>query len=167
MQELDFNSQQGRVALEIAKVSAQGRDADLGYLQHKLGESLSRKEIASCASKLYRLGYLERTGYGKYRATEKLLRQASDDETLEQSAEQAEDEERSPEVVVRRQNREQSEQAAKKRLETDLTRLDNLLDRLETSLNRLQDLTTRLDKNARLQEVMDLLEQALAKGKRS
>lgn len=124
-----------------------------------LGAKLSRMEIASYASKLYRQGYLQRLEKGKYRATEKLNQLAGGAEAEEPSAEHAEDAGKSPAVIIRKQSRDQAELAAKKRQEADLARLSNLV-------NWLENLTDRLDKNADLQEAMDLLEQAWAKGRK-
>ncbi|MFO7801368.1 MAG: hypothetical protein R6V55_03620, partial [Desulfovermiculus sp.] len=139
--------------------AANGRHADIDYLQERLGGNLTRKEIASYASKLYNRGYLDRVEKGKYRANEKLSQLAGGTKAEEPPAEHAEDAGKSPAVIIRKQTRDQAEQAAKKRQEADLARLGNLVDRLE-------NLAERLDKNADLQEAMDLLEQAWAKGRK-
>lgn len=69
---LDLKTKLGQVIREFQRASYDCQDADIDYLQERLGSSLSRKEIASYASKLYNQGYLERLGSGRYRVTEKL-----------------------------------------------------------------------------------------------
>lgn len=159
MRALNLETKLGQVVREFQRATSNGQDADIDYLQQRLGSSLSRKEIASYASKLYNQGYLERVEKGKYRANENLNQLAGGSDAQEPSAESAEDASKSPAVIIRKQSRDQAEQAAKKRQEADLSRLANLVDRLE-------GLTERLDKNADLQEAMDLLQQAWAKGKK-
>lgn len=165
MRGLNFESKMGHVAKEIEKATSDDQDVDFDYLQQRLGQELSRKEIADCASSLYKRGYVERLGHGKYRASHK-LRQMADRELEESLPEQAGHAEASAEVVVRKKSRESSEEAAQELQETDFDRLDGLLQRLEACLDRLEKIAARLDKSADLQDVMDLLEKALAKGKK-
>ncbi len=164
MQALDFTTKLGQIAREIQRVSSNGQDADLDSLQERLGEKLSRKNIADCASKLHRLGYAERLGFGKYRATDKLSQLVGKES--EESLEQAEDAEKQPAVIFRKQSREQAERAAKKRQEAELSRLGSLVDRLEDCPGRLEKATERLAYNYELQEAMGLLEQAWTKRKK-
>ncbi|MFP4393302.1 MAG: hypothetical protein ACOC43_07115 [Desulfohalobiaceae bacterium] len=160
MKGLNFETKMGQVAMEIAKASTAGRDADLNYLQGKLGEGFSRKEIADSTSSLYKRGYLERLGLGRYRATQK-LRQQTD---REQEA-AGQDGEPSAPVIVRKKSREKAEAGDVKRQESELDRLGNLLDRLESCLDRLENISLRLDSSEKLQGVMDSLQEALAKGR--
>jgi hypothetical protein len=156
---MDFKSKLGRVVRELQRIADNRQDTDIDSLQLSLGGDLTRKEIASYASKLYRQGYLERVEKGKYKATEKLGELAAGNGSEEASTNPAEASGKSPAVIIRKQTRDQAEQAAKKRQEADLARLGNLVDRLE-------NLAERLDRNADLQESMDLLEQAWAKGRK-
>ncbi|MFO8031885.1 MAG: hypothetical protein R6U22_05020 [Desulfohalobiaceae bacterium] len=114
MRELNLETKLGQVGREIQKASSNGQDADIDYLQERLGSRLSRKEIASYASKLYNQGYLERVEFGNYRATEKLNQLAGGAEAEEPSAESAEDSGKSPAVIIRKQTRDQAEQAPRK-----------------------------------------------------
>ncbi len=165
MQGLDFNTKLGQVAREIQRVSSNGQDTDLDHLQERLGEKLSRKDIADCASKLYRQGYAERLGFGKYRATDKLIQLAGKES--EGSLEQAEEAGKPAAVVFRKQSQEQAERAAKKRQEAELSRLGSLVDRLEAGLDRLQKVSERMAYNSELKKAMDLLEQVWAKRKKN
>lgn len=164
MQGLDFNTKLGQVASEIQRVSSAGQDTDLDHLQQRLGKKLSRKDIADCASKLFRLGYAERLGFGKYRATDKLS-QLAGKESEGQPAEQAEDAGKPAAVIFRKQSREQAERAAKKRQEAVLVRLGKMLDRLEASLDKLENVSNSLNYNAELQEALDALKKALPRGR--
>jgi hypothetical protein len=164
MRGLNFESKMGHVAKEIERAAADGLDVDFDYLQERLGQELSRKEIADCASSLYKRGYVQRMGHGKYRASQK-LHQLADKELGESLLEQTRPPEAPAEVVVRKKSREEREVAAQEIQETDFDRLDSLLQRLEACLDRLERIAARLDKSADLQDVMDLMEKALAKGK--
>ncbi|MGM0425455.1 MAG: hypothetical protein ACQEQX_11130, partial [Thermodesulfobacteriota bacterium] len=106
MRALNLETKLGQVVREFQRASANGQDADIDYLQERLGSSLSRKEIASYASKLYNQGYLERLGFGKYKATDKLSQLTGGAEAEEPSAEHADSAGKSPAVIIRKQSQE-------------------------------------------------------------
>lgn len=162
---LNFESKMGQVAREIERASSHGRDADFDYLQKRLGQGFSRKEIADCASSLYKRGYLERLGHGKYKASQKLSQLAGRTGSAHSAEEHSKDSGQAAPVIVRKKNREKAEGAQYKH-ETDLARLENLLNRLEPCLDRLEKIAESLNSRAELQEVMDLLQKAVAKGKK-
>ncbi|MFO8033284.1 MAG: hypothetical protein R6U22_12165 [Desulfohalobiaceae bacterium] len=163
---LNFDSKMGQVAREIERAASNGRDVDFDYLQERLGQRFSRKEIADCASSLYKRGYLERLGHGKYKASQKLSQLAGRADPANSAEGHTEDSGQAAPVIVRKKGREKPEEEAQHKHENDLAPLGDLLDRLESCLDRLEKIAESLNSRAELQEVMELLQKAVAKGKK-
>ncbi len=161
MQGLNFKSKMGRLAREIEAASFQGQEVDIGFLQDRLGPEFSRKQISDWAAKLVKRGYLEKLGLGKFKAKPKLHQFAGRKSAQDEAGPQE-----SPAVIVRKKDRGERAEAGQAGHETDLTRLESLVQSLEDCLTRLETITDKFQDRTEFQEVMDALDKILAKRKK-
>ncbi len=147
----------GRVAKEIEEATSQGQQADIAYLYDKLGTKFTRKEIADCASSLFKRGYLERIGLGTYNAKQKLHHLVG--RGFEKDVDKPKE---SPSIIIRKKSLDKRKEAEQEKYELDLASFNNLMQRLEDCLGRLEGVIDKLQNQAELEEALDMLEKALA-----
>jgi len=162
---LNLESQQGRVAKALQKLSYPDNQIVLDELATHFGPALSKKQVADSVSHLIRRGYVERLGPGRYKTTE-MLNQAvetyrmdeSKMDTLETPVEAWEEKDGENLVKIRKRSRESS-------AGIDPDNLEGLIDRLEQAVEKLEKTARDFQDYNELQDAMAIMEKALAKTK--
>jgi len=150
---LNPESQQGRIAKTLQKLSYPDRPVVLDDLVTEFETILTKKQVADGVSHLIRRGYVERLEPGKYKTTE-MLNQAT--ETYK--ADEGQREALEKPVKIRRKSREAGG-------EVDLAKLEGFIERLEGAVEKLETVARELQDHKELEEALDVMKRALAKRK--
>ncbi len=158
---INFDSQQGRIAKALQKMSYPDTQVVLAELAAQFEPSLTPKQVADSVSHLIRRGYVERVEPGRYKTTE-ILNQAVETYLVDESKTdilevpvKVGDEKP---VKIRRRSREISPGIDLGKLEGFIVRLEEAVVKLEKTAREFQDYNE-------LREAMAAVEKVLAKRK--
>ena len=150
---LNPESQQGRIAKTLQKLSYPDRPVVLDDLAAEFEPTLTKKQVADSVSHLIRRGYVERLGPAKYKTTE-MLNQAVETDMADEGAPVQESLEKP--VKIRRTGGG-----------VDLVKFEGFIERLESAVEKLETVARELQRHKELEEALDVLEKALARRKQS
>ena len=155
---LNPESQQGRIAKTLQKLSYPDRPVVLDDLVTEFETILTKKQVADGVSHLIRRGYVERLEPGKYKTTE-MLNQATETYKPDEGQREAPVQESLEKPVkIRRKSREAGG-------EVDLAKLEGFIERLEGAVEKLETVARELQDHKELEEALDVMKRALAKRK--
>ncbi|MFO7727600.1 MAG: hypothetical protein R6X11_04665 [Desulfonatronovibrio sp.] len=146
---LNPESQQGRIARTLQKLSLHGTPVVLGDIVAEFENIFTKKQVADGVSHLIRKGYLERVEPGKYKATEMLNQGLGTYKSNEYTPVQESQEEP---VKIRRPG-----------MEVDLVKLEGFIERLERAVEKLETTAQKLQDHKEIQNALDIMEKALAR----
>jgi hypothetical protein len=155
---LNLDSQQGRIARALQKLSYPDKLVVLNDLITEFETILTKKQVADGVSHLIRRGYVERLEPGKYKTTE-MLNQAV--ETYKEDEGQREAPVQEPlekPVKIRRKSREAG-------VDVDLVKFEGFIERLESAVEKLETVARELQGHKEIQDALDVMEKALEKRK--
>ena len=153
---LNLESQQGRIAKALQKLSHPDKPVALDDLATEFEPALTKKQVADGVSNLIRKGYVERLGPGKYKTTE-MLNQAVEIYKVEEDKMDAPVQETLEKPVkIRRKSREAGRQV-------DLSKLEGFIERLERAVEKLEITAQKLQDHKEIQDALDVMEKALAR----
>ena len=154
---LNPESQQGRIAKTLQKLSYPDRPVVLDDLVTEFETILTKKQVADGVSHLIRRGYVERLEPGKYKTTEMLNQAVETYKTDEdQRTEASVQESLEKTVKIRRKSREAG-------WEVDLVKFEGFIERLERVVEKLETVARELQDHKEIQDALDVLEKALEK----
>ena len=157
---LNLESQQGRIAKTLQKLSYPDKLVVLNDLITEFETILTKKQVADGVSHLIRRGYVERLEPGKYKTTEMLNQAVGTYKADEGQREAPVQEPLEKPVKIRRKRREAG-------VDVDLVKFEGFIERLEGAVEKLETVARELQGHKELEEALDVLEKALARRKQS
>lgn len=155
---LNLESQQGRIARVLQKLSIYDTPVFLDDLLAEFETTLTKKQVADAVSHLIRRGYVERLGPGKYKTTEILNQAVATHKDDEDQIDAPIQEVREKPVKIKRKSMEASGKV-------DLIKLESFIERLEGAVERLEATAQKLQDHKEIQDALDVMEKALARRK--
>ena len=153
---LNLESQQGRIARALQKMSHPDKPVALDDLAIEFEPALTKKQVADGVSHLIRKGFVERLEPGKYKTTE-MLNQATETYKVEEDQMDTPAQETLEKPVkIRRKSREAGRQV-------DLIKLEGFIERLERAVERLEATAQKFQDHKDIQDALDVMEKALAR----
>lgn len=157
---LNPESQQGRIARALQRLSFPDRSVVLDDLAAEFEPTLTKKQVADGVSHLIRKGLVERLGSAKYKTTEMLNQVVETNKTGEGQGETRVLESLEKPVKIRRKRREPGGQI-------DPGKLEGLIERLEMTVVKLERLIREFQDHKDIQDALDVMEKALARRKQN
>lgn len=152
---LNPESQQGRIARTLQKLSYNDSPVVLGDVVAEFETTLTKKQVADAISHLIRKGYVERLGPGKYKSTEMLNQTVETYKADEAQADAPVQESQEKPVNIKRKIKEAGG-------EVDLIKFESLIERLERAVERMEKAAQKLQDHQEIQDALDVMEKALA-----
>ncbi len=153
---LNLDSQQGKIARIIQKLSIYDTPVVLDDLVAEFEKTLTKKQVADGVSQLTRKGYVERFEPGKYKTTEML--------NLAVEAYKADQGQMDSPV---QESREKLGKIERKNIElgegVDLVKFEGLIERIEKAVEKMESTAQKLQDHQEIQDALDVMEKALGK----